>query len=321
MANIFIDIFAQKIKKFEGELYMHDIIVIGAGIAGLTAALYSHRAGNTVFVLESLAPGGQAINTPHIENWPGTINISGPDFALELYNQTQRLGIEIKFEKATNISDDANLKIVHCGDKTYKCKTIILANGLQRKKLNIPGEKEFEGRGISYCAICDGSFFKDKNVAVIGGGNTALEDALYLSTICPIVWLINNKTEFKAQQFLIDNVQKNKNIKLLIDCNILEITGNENAENVIVSNSQKIEELYVNGIFVAIGFKPQNTTFSPPLLLDEEGFVIAEEDCATNIPGIFAAGDCRSKEFRQFITAASDGAIAASKAGQYIMSL
>lgn len=298
---------------------MHDLIIIGAGPAGLTAALYAQRAGHSVLLLEGASPGGQAVSTPHIENWPGTTVISGPDFALNLYEQVRHLGIEIQSVKATAIQDDDTHKTVVCGETPYPCRTVILASGLQRRRLNVPGETALGGRGISYCAICDGNFFKGKTVAVIGGGDSALEDALYLATLCPSVLLIHRRDNFKAQQYLIDRVGKTSRIKSMMNTSVLEINGNERVESLLLSTPQGTQTLPVSGAFIAIGLQPENTLFSPPLQLDEYGFVAAEEDCSTNVPGVFAAGDCRHKEFRQLITAAADGAIAAGKAGQILL--
>ena len=297
---------------------MYDIVIVGAGPAGLTAALYARRAGHTVLVLEGGVPGGQAVTTPHVENWPGTLSISGPDFAMGLYQQCMDLGAEIQFAAVTGFQDQGDVKVVLAGEERFQGRALILANGVQRRKLGVPGEERLGGRGVSYCATCDGSFFKGKDVAVVGGGNTAVEDAVYLASICPTVWLIHRRDRLTAQKYLVDGLRDKPNVKLLMEHKVLEIQGEQQVETVRLMGPEHQRILHVSAVFAAVGLIPDNARFSPPLALNEYGYLQAGEDCATNVPGVFAAGDTRSKELRQLVTAAADGAMAASKAGQYL---
>ena len=297
---------------------MYDIIIVGAGPAGLTAALYARRAGHSVLVLEGGVPGGQAVTTPHVENWPGTLSISGPDFAMGLYQQCTDLGAEIQFAAVTGFQDQGSVKVVLAGEEQFQGRALILANGVQRRKLGVPGEERLGGKGVSYCATCDGSFFKGKDVAVVGGGNTAVEDAIYLASICPTVWLIHRRDKLTAQKYLVDGLKDKPNVKLLMEHKVLEIQGEKQVESIRLMGPDHQRILHVSAVFAAVGLIPDNAKFSPPLALNEYGYLQAGEDCVTNIPGVFAAWDTRSKELRQLVTAAADGAMAASKAGQYL---
>ena len=297
---------------------MYDIIIVGAGPAGLTAALYARRAGHSVLVLEGGVPGGQAVTTPHVENWPGTLSISGPDFAMGLYQQCTDLGAEIQFAAVTGFQDQGSVKVVLAGEEQFQGRALILANGVQRRKLGVPGEERLGGKGVSYCATCDGSFFKGKDVAVVGGGNTAVEDAIYLASICPTVWLIHRRDKLTAQKYLVDGLKDKPNVKLLMEHKVLEIQGEKQVESIRLMGPDHQRILHVSAVFAAVGLIPDNAKFYPPLALNEYGYLQAGEDCVTNIPGVFAAGDTRSKELRQLVTAAADGAMAASKAGQYL---
>ena len=192
---------------------MYDIVIVGAGPAGLTAALYARRAGHSVLVLEGGVPGRQAVTTPHVENWPGTLSISGPDFAMGLYQQCADLGAQFQFSSVTGFEDRGDVKAVRAGEEVYEGRTLILANGVRRRKLEVPGEDRLGGKGVSYCATCDGSFFKGREVAVVGGGNTAVEDAIYLASICPTVWLIHRRDRLTAQKYLVDNLKTKDNVK------------------------------------------------------------------------------------------------------------
>lgn len=297
---------------------LYDIIIIGAGPAGLTAALYGRRAGHSVLVLEGGVPGGQAVTTPHVENWPGTKIISGSDFAMSLYEQATGLGAELQFAAAEGLRDQGETKVVTAGGQAFEGRTVILAAGVRRRKLEVPGEDAFAGHGVSYCATCDGGFFKGKDVAVVGGGNTALEDAVYLSALCPTVWLIHRRDQYRGEKHLVEAVAARSNIKPLMETKVLTIEGQSQVTGVRISGPEGGRVLPVAGVFAAVGLIPDNAAFAPPLELDEYGYVKAGEDCATGIPGVFAAGDCRSKELRQLVTAAADGAMAASRAGQYL---
>ena len=291
---------------------MYDIIIIGAGPAGMTAALYGARANKKVLVLEALNYGGEILNTLNIENYPVEETISGFDFANKLYNQITKLGVEVKLEKVISINKEKEVKT---NESTYTGKTIIIATGLNNRKLNLPNEEELTGKGISYCATCDGAFFKGKDVAVVGGGNTALEDALYLSDICNKVYLIHRRNEFRADAVTIDKVLNKDNIKVLYDTIITKINGNTNLESIEVNNN---EILNVEGLFIAIGKVPSLDYLNNIIETNESGYIKSNELCHTNIEGIFVAGDIREKSLRQLVTATSDGAIAATEAIKYI---
>lgn len=294
---------------------MYDIIIVGAGPAGLTAAIYALRAEKKVLVLEAASYGGQIINTLSIDNYPANPGISGFDFATNLYNQVKNLNTEIKFEKVIEIKDNKDYKEVITSKDTYKTKTIILATGSENRKLGLEQEKEFIGKGISYCATCDGAFYKNKDVAVVGGGNTALEDALYLSALAHTVYLIHRRDSFRAEESTINSLKKCDNVKFIYNSNVTKLNGNEKLESIEINNDKTIK---VDGLFVAIGRIPLNEKFNNLIKLDNSGYIESDENCHTNIDGIFVAGDNRVKEVRQLVTATSDGAIAATEAIKYI---
>ncbi len=303
---------------------MYDIIIVGAGPAGLTAAIYAMRGKKNVLVLEAKTYGGQIVTAADIENYPCEEHISGYDFATKLYNQVKSLGIEIKFEKVIDIKNCDTYKEVITEKSTYKTKTIILATGADNRKLGVEKETELIGKGVSYCATCDGAFYKDKDVAVVGGGNTALEEALYLSTIVKTVYLIHRRDSFRADQKLIDDIKKCDNIKLVLNSNVSTLNTNSNGllESIDITGSDdNISKLSISGLFIAVGRIPENENFSKIINVDENGYIDASENCKTNIDGIFVAGDNRKKSLRQLVTATSDGAVAATNAIQYIRNL
>lgn len=293
---------------------MYDIIIVGAGPAGLTSAIYARRAMKSVLVLEALSYGGQIINTLSIENYPAMPGVSGFDFATNLYNQAKNLGADIKFEKVLEIKD-GSLKKVVTSKEEYECKCVIIATGCENRKLGLPLEEELTGRGISYCATCDGNFYKGKIVAVVGGGNTALEDALYLSDIASKVYLIHRREEFRGEESTLNLLKKKGNIEFILNSNVTKLVGNEKLEKIIVNDDKEVE---VSGLFVAIGKIPENENFRKLIDLDDNGYIDSSEDCHTNVSGIFVAGDARKKDLRQLVTATSDGAVAANEAIKYI---
>ena len=297
---------------------MYDIIIIGAGPAGLTAAIYACRAEKKVLVLESKNYGGQIINTLDIENYPAAFHISGFDFATNLYHQAMELGANIKFEEVTKIRN-GKIKKVFTTKNVYDGKTIILATGSKNRKLGLNNEDELVGRGVSYCATCDGAFYKGKIVAVVGGGNTALEDALYLTDIAKDVYLIHRRDTFRADDLTVANLKKKDNIHFIYNSNVTKLNATDKLESIEVTNNNgKKEKIMIDGLFVAIGRIPLNENFAKVVKLDDNGYVIAKENCHTNKKGIFVAGDNRVKEVRQLVTAVSDGAIAATEAIKYI---
>ena len=297
---------------------MYDIIIIGAGPAGLTSAIYAKRAAKKVLVLEAKSYGGQIINTLDIENYPGEYHISGFDFATNLYNQAKDLGTEFIFEKVIDINNKDNIKEVVTSNNTYSSKAIIIATGLVKRKLGLSNESELIGRGISYCATCDGAFYKEKTVAVVGGGDTALEDALYLSDIASKVYLIHRRDEFRGSISTVNKLKEKSNVEFVYNSTITKLNASDVLNSIEINNNDTIN---VDGLFVAIGQIPETSSFSKIINLDEKGYIKSNEDCTTNIEGIFVAGDNRVKEFRQLVTATSDGAIAASNAVKYINNL
>ena len=298
---------------------MYDIIIIGAGPAGMTAAIYGKRALKSVLILEAITYGGQIINTLDIENYPVEAHISGFDFATKLYNQVIDLGAEIKYEKVTEIIDKNEYKEVMTSKNTYQAKTIIIATGADNRKLGLENESNLIGKGISYCATCDGNFFKKKDVAVVGGGNTALEDALYLSSIANKVYLIHRRDQFRGDQSVIEKLKEQDNVEFVYNSNVTKLIADESLASIEVTNKDgSTKNIPVKGLFIAIGKVPENENFKNLINVDEAGYIIADESCHTNIPGIFVAGDTRNKELRQLVTATADGAIAATEAVKYL---
>lgn len=298
---------------------MYDIIIIGAGPAGLTAAIYARRASKKTLVLEAKAYGGQIINTLDIENYPAEKNISGFDLATKMYNQAKDLGAEFAFERVTEIQNSDDKKIVITDDNTYESKSIIIATGSDNRKLNLPSEDELIGKGISYCATCDGAFYKDKTVAVNGGGNTALEDALYLSDIAEKVYLIHRRDEFRGDKLLVERLNAKNNVEFVLSSTITKLNADKKLESLeITDTDDNTKTITVDGLFVAIGRTPATTIFKDVVNLDKSGYIIAGEDCHTSTQGIFVAGDNRTKDIRQLVTATSDGAIAATEAVKYL---
>ncbi len=284
---------------------MYDLIIIGAGPAGLTSALYALRANKKVLILEAKSYGGQIINASNIENYPGIPSISGFDFATNLYNQVKDLGGEILYEPVTHITSDRE---VTTSKNTYQVKSIIIATGTNRKKLNLPNEEELTGKGVSYCATCDGNFFKGKDVAVIGGGNTALEDALYLANLAHTVYLIHRRDEFRGEAKYVEELKNKPNVKLVLNATIKALNGTDKLESITTNN----EKISVQGLFIAIGGEPQTEAFSNVVDLDENGYIISLDGVHTKTKGIYVAGDVRVKELRQLTTAVSDGSLAAT---------
>ena len=300
-----------------------DIVIIGAGAAGMTAAVYAARGGNSAIVLEQNVHGGQIVNTGEVENYPAILSISGVEFAGNLYEQATSHGADIRYEKVTGFDFSGPVKVVETDEGRYECKAVIRANGVVKRKLGVPGEEKFQGRGVSYCATCDGGFFRGKKTAVVGGGNTALEDALFLANLCEEVTLIHRRDEFRGDAHNVKAVLARENIRILYDTVPLEVLGGQQVTGLKVQNKKTGEEseLAVDGVFVAVGQIPQNELFRGTVEMDESGFVAAGEDTKTNVPGVFAAGDTRQKLVRQLVTAAADGAVAAVMAGGYIFSL
>jgi thioredoxin reductase (NADPH) len=299
---------------------MYDIIIIGAGPAGLTAAIYAKRASKSVLLIEAKSYGGQIINTPHIDNYPASPHISGFDFATAVYNQAIELGAEITYEKAVGI-EDGEIKKVKTEKNEYEAKAVIIATGSENRKLGVDGEDALVGRGISYCATCDGAFFRGKTVAVVGGGNTALEDALYLSDLAEKVYLIHRRDEFRGDEATAALLKERENVEFVLNSRVTKLIAEKRLSSIEVTDKDgNVRQLGVNGLFVAVGRIPENQNFASVIELDPAGYAVSGEDCRTKTAGIFVAGDNRTKIVRQLVTASSDGASAATEAVKYINS-
>lgn len=297
---------------------MKDIIIIGAGPAGMSAAIYARRAGKSVLVIEKSVFGGQIIYSEKIENYPGIAEISGADFAMGLYSQAAALGAEFKTETVLGIKD-GDIKTVVTSKNEYEAKAVIIAAGVKNRRLGLENEDKYIGKGISFCAVCDGSFFKNMTVAVVGGGSTALQDALYLSNSCEKVYLIHRRDSFRGEDRLIKSLYEKDNIELMLNSEVIKISGEDRLSSITVKNKLSGEEtgLDIKCLFEAVGQIPDNEAFSSAADTDSHGFIVTDEACRTKTDGIFAAGDCRSKEIRQLTTAAADGTVAAIKASEY----
>ena len=292
---------------------MADIIIVGAGPAGLSAAIYARRAGMNTVVYEAESYGGQIINTPEIENYPAIAKISGFDFADGLYKQAEALGAEIKFDKVTEIRPvEGGFEVATEYSGTETCKAVVLAVGAKNRHMGIAREEELTGKGVSYCATCDGAFYKGKTVAVTGGGNTAVEDAIYLCGMAEKVYLVHRRNEFRAEETLVNAAKAIENLEFVTPYVVKELKGEPKLSSVILENREdgSEKELTVDGLFVAIGQEPATASFKDLVTLSG-GYIEAGEDCRTNVPGIFAAGDGRTKKVRQLTTACADGAVAA----------
>ncbi len=300
---------------------MRDVIIIGAGPAGLTAAIYLRGAGLEALVLEQMMPGGQMGTTPEIRNYPGFPLVGGVELSQQMRRHALEEGAEIRAAMVQALSPVSGGWSVQTGDEALAARCVILASGAVRRKLEVPGEAELSGAGVSYCAVCDGAFFRGKPVAVVGGGNTALEDALYLSSLCPRVTLIHRRNEFRGSPRLLSSVQAAENISLHTPAAVREIQGNGTVEGLLVEDLSTGARtvLPVSGVFIAVGTVASTALVQNLLSLEPDGRVAAGEDCVTELPGLFAAGDLRKKPQYQIITAAADGANAALSATQYLL--
>jgi len=298
---------------------MEEIVIVGGGPAGLTAAIYVQRAGKHAVVYEGNACGGQIINAAKVENYPSIIAMAGADFAVNLSEQAQKLGAEIRYEKVVGLEDKQDYKIVKTGAGDVSAKAVILATGASNRKLGLDGEKELLGRGVSYCATCDGAFFRGQTVAVVGGGNTALEDALFLSNYCAKVYIIHRNNEFKGDVQYVTELKQKNNVVVIPEANVTKLIGSDKLAQIEVTHHNGDKELLaVAGLFVAVGQVPGNGAFENLIKLDRFGYVEANENCLTNVPGVFVAGDARVKSVRQLTTACADGTVAALAAVSYI---
>ena len=300
---------------------MRDVIIIGGGPAGLTAAIYAVRAGLDTLVLEANQLGGQVAVSAEVDNYPAVPHTMGWVLANSMAQQVESMDVPIQYARVTALErTEAGFRLGVEGGEDLTCRSVILANGAKRRKLGCPGEEEFLGRGVSYCATCDGAFFKGRDVAVMGGGNTAVEDALYLAGICRSVTLIFRRDRLTAQRKLVEAAEGKENLRLCPRSLVTAVTGGDLVEAVEITGAENGEKqsLPVSALFVAIGLEPDNAPFAPPLALDDYGYILAGEDCKTNVPGVFAAGDSRTKLLRQIVTAVADGAVAAMQAERFL---
>ena len=304
---------------------IYDVAIIGGGPAGMSAAIYAARGGMKTLVIEKIAYGGQAIKTYEIDNYPGFANNpTGEELSKAIEEHARKFGATFVSENVKSIENaEYGIKVIHTRRNTYMVKSIIFATGAVPKTLGADGEEDFTGAGVSYCATCDGAFFKDKAVAVIGGGNTAVQDAIYLSKICSKVYLIHRRSEFRAEKHVADGLAACADIEPVLNSTVARFIGEGKLSGIVVKNRETGEEreLSVSGAFIAVGFAPNNGVFAELVKLDESGFIRSGEDCKTSRPEIFAAGDCRTKSVRQLVTAGADGGVAAIAACEYIDSM
>ena len=294
----------------------YDVGIVGAGPAGLAAAVYAARGGLSAICFEKEMHGGQIINSPEVENYPALGKISGVEFATALYDQATRFGARIEYEEILSADLKGDPKVLHGAARDYTVRAVILASGVERRKLGCEGEQRLSGRGVSYCATCDGAFFAGKPAAVVGGGNNAVEDALYLAGLCSKVYLIHRRQGFRATEAELAKLRANPKVEFVLDATVGEIRGESKVESILVKSTAGAPDrvLEVAAVFVAVGLLPQNSRFAAELPLTPEGYLTADDNCRTALPRVYAAGDTREKNLRQLITATADGALAATAA-------
>lgn len=301
---------------------MYDLIIAGAGPAGLSAAIYAARAELKFIVLEKeMMSGGQIINTYEVDNYPGLFHMGGFDLAMKFREHADALGATFVTGEAISIEDIPGGKKVICKDGTsYEAKTVILAGGAKHRKLDVPGEERLAGAGVSYCATCDGAFFRNKEVAVVGGGDVAVEDALFLARLCKKVYVIHRRDTFRAAKTLVSRLVAAENVEIIYDSVVKEIRGENKTESVLLENkkTQEEREVQLSGVFIAVGMLPETKIAEGIVELDAAGYIVADETGVTSDPAIFAAGDIRTKALRQVVTAASDGANAITSVERYL---
>ena len=299
---------------------LYDILIIGGGPAGLTAATYARRAGKSVLVIEKNAFGGQITWSPKVENFPGFVSISGAALGDRFLEQAMEQGAEVELDEAVAVSVDADgVKTVRCeSGAEFQGRALIAAVGARPRMLGLPREDKLIGSGVCYCAVCDGAFFAGQDVAVCGGGNAALQDALLLSEKCRHVTLIHRRESFRGEQKLVEALEKRENVTFIRSARVAELLGETELSGLVIEQEGALRELPVTGLFIAVGHRPDNRIFADLMALDEAGYADAGEDCLTKSAGVFAAGDCRAKAVRQLTTAAADGAVAALAACRWL---
>lgn len=303
----------------ENKLY--DVIVVGGGPAGYSAALYAARANLSTLVIEKLSPGGQMATTDMVENYPGFAEgINGFELGMQMKQGADRFGVKTKMAEVKSMDLSSTIKTISTKKETFETKTVILALGAYPRELGLENERVLRGRGVSYCATCDGMFYKDKTVVIVGGGNTAVADAIFLAKICKQVYLVHRRDTLRASKTYLETLNKTENIQFFWNSEVVEIMENGNVTGVKVKNRQneQIQEVLCDGVFVAIGNVPNTDLIKEQITLDDAGYVLADETTKTNIPGVFAVGDMRQKPLRQIVTAVADGAVASKFAEEYI---
>ena len=300
---------------------LYDVIVIGGGPGGYTAALYAARANLSVAILEKLSPGGQMGTTDVIDNYPGfPQGVNGFELAMQMKEGAERFGAQTQLAEVTQVELAGQVKTIHTSGGDYQARTVVLATGAHPRELGLPGERELRGRGVSYCATCDGMFYRGKTVVVVGGGNTAVADVLYLSRLCEKVYLVHRRDTLRASKVYLDPLQKAENVEFVWDSEVKQLLRDQAVTGVRVRNKKTGEERDIpcDGGFVAVGYLPNTQLYRGQVELDEAGYVLADETTQTNLPGVFAVGDLRKKPLRQVVTAASDGAVAAHFIEEYL---
>lgn len=300
---------------------IYDVLIIGSGPAGMTAAIYGKRAGLSVAVLEgNYINGGQILNTYEVDNYPGLPGISGLDLADKFKEHAASHGAEFLRGKAESVSLEGNIKVVHTRKEDFRCRTLVIASGAVHRKLGVPGEETLNGMGVSYCATCDGAFFRDKTVAVVGGGDVAVEDAIFLARGCRKVYVIHRRDQLRAAKTLRDSLFATEGVEMYWNGVVTRIDGENKVQRITVENTKtgESQELEVDGVFIAVGITPDTGFVKDFVELDSQGYIIAGEDGKTSVPGVFAAGDVRTKQLRQVITAAADGANCITSAEEYL---
>lgn len=301
---------------------MLDVIIIGGGPSGITAGIYAKRSGLDAIIIEKSNVGGQVINTYEIKNFPSYTNISGADFCMKLYEQADYNGLKIVNDEVVFCDLTKKEKVVKTKNAEYKAKSVIICCGTKPRMLGIENEQKFIGRGISYCVLCDGNFFKDKTVCVVGGGDSAMEDAIYLGGICKKVWVLNRSKVLRAQNILQEslkkNIEQNHNIEILFNAKVQKLYGENALSAIDVDVDGEIKNLNVDGVFLAIGSDPDTKIFEGQINLDDHGYILVDNKLQTNIEGVFAGGDCTQKLIRQIITACADGAVCATNANSFL---
>lgn len=303
---------------------IYDVVIAGAGPAGMTAALYASRANLDTVMIERGVPGGQVANTEDIENYPGYDHILGPELSTKMFEHAQKFGAEYQYGDISEVKVDGDYKIVVAGDKTFKTKTLIITTGAEQKKMGAPGEEELTGRGVSYCAVCDGAFFRDKELVVVGGGDSAVEEGIYLTKFASKVTIIHRRDELRAQKIIQDRAFDNEKIEFIWDTvveSINEENGKVGSVTLLDRNTDEKREFKTDGVFIYIGTIPLSDPFKSLGITNEEGYIPTNAEMETEVPGVFAAGDIREKNLRQIVTATGDGSIAAENAQKYIEDL